>query len=284
MVYMTDHGRTKKVNQGMRTGTAEWLEGVGAAEIVMEDTFNFECDERCMGRCCNTIKIILDPWDVESMARYLEMSGRDFIGKFCSLEEDQRSKWPYVKLHEAEKGPCVFLMEDGRCRVYPVRSRNCRTYPVGRAVRFKPGGEKEEKFFMLERQKFCLGHTSARCWTLREWLEDSDSPAYYDRTDQYFELIHYANTVLEVGRWMNSRTARIIMPFLYGPEVLRAKLAISPDGVGHEEFYTRRMKALRVLLTELAAGFGFGPLAGGTGEEVEDAGIMDKVGEILISG
>lgn len=261
------------------------LEGGDAPEIGLEDTFSFGCDDRCMGRCCNTIKIMLDPWDVEAMARHLEMPGRDFIERFCAMEEDRQTMWPYVKLLEAERGPCAFLMEGGKCMVYPVRSRNCRTYPVGRAVRFNPDGGKEEKFFLVEKQNFCFGHSSDRRWTLREWLADSDSMAYYDRSDLYFELINYANNVLEIRRWMNNRTAMMTMPFLYGPEVLRAKMGISIQEVAHEEFYTRRIKALKVLLTELAAGFGFGPMVRDAGgEEVEDVSVMDRVREVLLAG
>jgi Fe-S-cluster containining protein len=256
-----------------------------SAEIGMEDSFNFECDARCMGRCCNTIKIILDPWDVETMARHLGLSGKDFVDRFCALEEDQDMRWPHVKLYDAEKGPCAFLMEGGKCMVYPVRSRNCRTYPAGRAVRFLPGGGKEERFFLLEKQPFCFGYSASRRWTLREWLEDADSLGYYERSDFYYELVNYADTVLECRRWMNERTARMIMPFLYGPDLLRAKMDISPEKVAHEEFYRRRIKALRVLLTELAAGFGFGPLAGrSSAEGAEDGSIMDRVRNVLLTG
>ncbi|MCL6479535.1 MAG: YkgJ family cysteine cluster protein [Peptococcaceae bacterium] len=261
------------------------LDGGQAEEIDMDYAFNFQCDDRCMGRCCNAIKILLDPWDVEAMARYLGMSGRDFLDRFCEVEEDPRSGWPYVKLYDAERGPCAFLMEEGKCKVYPVRSRNCRTYPVGRAVRFGPEGKKEEKYFLVEKQAFCFGHGGTRRWTLREWLEDADAPAYYNLSDLYFELINYTGSVLQADRWMNSRIARMIMPFLYGPEVLREKMDIPPEEVSHEEFYRRRIKALRVLLTELAAGFGFGPLVKNRmGEEVEDASVMEKVRGILQTG
>lgn len=268
----------------MHRDMLERLEGGDVPDLGMEDAFCFWCDDRCMGRCCTSIKIMLDPWDVESMARHLEMAGKDFIEKFCELEEDPRTRWPYVKLYEAEKGPCAFLMEGGRCRVYPVRSRNCRTYPVGRAVRFPDGAGKEEKFFLVEKKAFCFGHSSDRRWTLREWLEDSDSLAFYEKSDLYFEAINYATTVLQAGRWMNSRTAMMIMPFLYGPEVLRAKMGITPEEVGHEEFYARRMKALKVVLTELAAGFGFGPQVRDDGREVEDVGIMERISGMLRGG
>ncbi|MFZ5644636.1 MAG: YkgJ family cysteine cluster protein [Bacillota bacterium] len=261
------------------------IEKGNVRELGMEDSFNFECDDRCMGRCCNTIKIMLDPWDVESMARHLGMGGKEFLDKYCELEEDLRTMWPYVKLYEAEKGPCAFMLEDGRCEVYPVRSRNCRTYPVGRAVRFEQNAGKEEKYFLVEKQAFCFGQSSPKKWTLKEWLDDADSASYYERSDLYFELIDYVTGVLDCRRWMNGRIAQMIMPFLYGPDVLRTKMGISEEEVGHEEFYRRRMKALKVFLTEMAAGFGFGPLVQNNPDEVkEDFSVMEKVRGILKTG
>lgn len=270
-----------KMTLKMHRDMVNSLESGKVAELGMEDSFKFQCDDRCMGRCCNKIKILLDPWDVESMARHLGITGREFLGTYCEMEEDPRSRWPYVKLYDAENGPCAFMMEDGRCTVYPVRSRNCRTYPVGRAVRFNADGGKEEKYFMAEKQPFCFGHSASRALSLQEWLEDAGALDYYDLSDQYLELINYATGVLQCGRWMNSRTARMIMPFLYGPEVLRAKMGIPEEEVEHKEFYKRRIKALKILLTEMAAGFGFGPNVRNDGEEVEDVSVMDKVREIL---
>ncbi|MFZ5595982.1 MAG: YkgJ family cysteine cluster protein [Bacillota bacterium] len=261
------------------------FESGSAGELSMNDSFNFECDDRCMGRCCTNIKILLDPWDVESMARHLGIAGREFIDRYCALEEDPQTGWPYVKLADAEIGPCVFLMEDGKCTVYPARSRNCRTYPVGRAVRFLPDGKKEEKYFMVERQPFCLGFGSSRQWTLGQWLDDAESRKFYERSDLYFEMVSYAINQLECRRWMSGRTARMIMPFLYGPDLLREKMGISVEDVGHEEFHRRRIKAVKALLTDLAAGFGFGPLAvAAGGKELEDMGVMDRVKGILKSG
>ena len=255
-----------------------------AGELGMEDAFSFECDDRCMGRCCNTIRIMLEPWDVEVMARHLGMAGKDFLENYCEIEEDPYTKWPYAKLYDAERGPCAFMLEGGRCSIYPARSRNCRTYPVGRAVRFTQDGGKEEKYFMVEKQPFCFGHGSDRQWTLKEWLDDAGSLEYYSRSDIYFELINYVSGALEARRWMNEKIARMIMPFLYGPEVLRAKMGIPVEDVGHEEFYVRRMKALKVLLAEMAAGFGFGPLMKDDGEEREDFNLMDRVKGILVTG
>lgn len=266
----------------------EKLESGELSELNLDDSFNFQCRDQCMGRCCTNITILLDPWDIEVMARHLGLAGRDFVEQYCYLDFDRQIKWPYACLRHAKDGPCAFMLEDGKCKIYPARSRNCRTYPVGRAVRFefKNGrSQKEERLFMVDRQPFCSGHKGDRAWTVREWLEDADAFLYYEFSDLYLELISYATTVLEGRRWMSERTAQMMMTVLYSPDALRSRLGISVIEAGHEEFYRRRMKALKVILTDLAAGFGFGPLAAKFLEgDTPEIRIMDRMKKILVTG
>lgn len=269
-----------------RRELTEKLDHGTLAGMDMDEKFNFFCRDECMGRCCNTISIMLDPWDVEIMARHLGMPGRDFLSEYCVYEVDHRVGWPFARFKHAEKGPCIFMQKDGKCRVYPARSRNCRTYPIGRAVRLKPGENenvKEEIFFMVERQPFCFGHGADRSWTLREWLEDSGAQKMYELFDIYMEVIHYCTEELGSRRWMSDRVAQMMAPLLFGPDMLRAKLGIDPGVVGHEEFYRRRMKALRVVLNDIAAGFGFGPGAGSQAD-LQPVSMMERMKEILVRG
>lgn len=272
----------------LKQDLAEKLESGTLSEIKPGDSFNFECQDQCMGRCCTNITILLDPWDVEEMARHLGLSGRDFVDEYCYLDFDQQIKWPYACLRHAKDGLCTFMLEGGKCRIYPVRSRNCRTYPVGRAVRFEFKGEQsqiDERLFMVERQPFCFGHKADRTWTVQEWLEDAGAFLYYDFSDLYTELISYATTVLEGRRWMSERTAQMMMTILFSPDALRSKLGISTEGVDHEEFYRRRIKALKVILTDLAAGFGFGPQAAKFLEgDTPEMSVMDRMKNILVTG
>lgn len=263
------------------------LEDQSVPEMGMDDRFDFLCRDECMGRCCNKITILLDPWDVETMARYLSMTGQDFIKEYCAYEVDFKAGWPFVWLADAENGPCAFLLSDGRCRVYPARSRNCRTYPLGRAVRVESDGANYKltgKIFTVERQKFCLGHKGGRPWTVREWFSDANAFYYYMLSDLYIELIYYVTTELQSKAWMSDGMAKFMAPFLFGPEVLRTKLGITEEEIGHEEFYRRRLKALREVLTDLAAGFGFGPGEPGFADKKQGAAsVMEKVKNILIS-
>jgi Fe-S-cluster containining protein len=238
----------------------------GRQEIELNDRFTFECSEKCMGNCCRLITILLDPWDIEVMSRYLKLPGTEFLDLFCSYDFGTTSHWPFVWLKHAEKGCCAFMLPDGKCSIYPARPRNCRTYPVGRAVKIEAAGEvprlTERLFLMVEKNRPCLGHDGERVWTVREWLAAADAFKYYELSDLYLALVHYASETLNCRAWLTPNTARILMPLLFTPDLLRKKLGIGEEVMDHETFYRRRLKATRVILTEMAASFGFGPLAG----------------------
>ena len=254
-------------------------------DIQQDHQFTFECKDKCMGRCCNNITILLDPWDIEMMVRHLGVSGQHFLSEYCKYEFGHELKWPYVRLKHAEDGPCVFMLKDGRCEVYPVRSRNCRTFPIGRAVRFELDGTKIERIFMVDNMAFCLGHKSEKKWTVEEWFNDGDCQKFYELSDLYLELINYATTKLNSQVWMNRNIAQMMMPLLYGQDVLRKKLEISEQDVNHEEFYRRRMLALKVVLTDIAASSGYGPLADRAKEgEVFAGSMMERMKQILLTG
>ncbi|MEW6447868.1 MAG: YkgJ family cysteine cluster protein [Bacillota bacterium] len=255
-------------------------------ELKPEDTFTFECNAQCMGKCCRLITIMLDPWDVEVITRRLKTSGAEFLEIFCNYDFGTSSRWPFVWFNHAERGNCAFLLEDGRCSIYEVRPRNCRTYPIGRAVRIENSGEAprvQERLFMVERMEFCLGHEGKREWTVREWLEDSGAYKYYELSDLYLSLVQYATETLNCRAWLTANTARMLMPLLFMPDTLRKKLDIGEDVMDHETFYRRRLKAVRVLLTEMAATFGEGPLAGTTPGNTE-LSLADRLRQAILEG
>lgn len=266
-------------------GILDKLEKDTLEELKMEDTFTFACGSECMGRCCQNITILLDPWDIEVMARHLQLTGQEFFSRYCKMETDRNTGWPMVWMAHAEQGKCIFMLEDGKCSIYPARSRNCRTFPLGRAVRYLSEGEikrKEERVFMVDRMQFCLGQKSDRHWTVQEWFEDADAFTYYNMSDQYTELVDYAVRDLHSARWMNPKIVQMIIPLLMAPDMLRKKLDINEDEVDHEEFHKRRMQAIKLVLTDMAASFGFGPKAGMT-EEL-DGSLMDKMKDVLVTG
>jgi len=270
---------------GLHQEIIQRLENGTLKELSPEDTFNFECTADCMGNCCQNIDIFLDPWDVETMARHLGISGREFVKTYCILDMNEARGWPGVQLKHAAEGPCAFILEDGKCSIYPARSRNCRTAPIARAVRFYNNGAKKEcreKIFMINPADSCQGYKSNKTWTVKEWLKDSNAYKYYELSDIYLELIDYATNNLNTRHWLSGPAMQMMVPFLFAPDILRARLRITPQDVGHEDFYKRRMKALRVILTEMAAGLGYGPQAGKK-NKMGNQSIMEMVKDILLA-
>ncbi|MBO8128372.1 MAG: YkgJ family cysteine cluster protein [Peptococcaceae bacterium] len=267
MSFRYQHNLEEKINEGILT------------EVNLDDSFNHVCSDECMGKCCHHITIALDPWDIESMARYLNISGQDFVNQYGRLEFDPMTRWPVVKLRHVEDGPCIFLLDDGRCRIYPVRSRNCRTYPVGRGVRIGDDGKIVEKYFIIDGLRHCINCRPDQPSTVRHWLQEAGAFKYYELCDIYLKVINYAVNELRCHYWMSPVTARMMMPLLYGPDLLRAKLGIEERQVGNEDFYRRRMKALKVILTDIAAQYGYGP---GTGKNRDtNKTVMERMKEIL---
>ena len=83
------------------------------------------------GKCCkNRGDISLTPLDVLNMSKYLTMSVKDFISKYCDLCEDHD-----VRLRvKGNNYACTFLQmfSNGRtsCEVYKVRPMACYLYPL----------------------------------------------------------------------------------------------------------------------------------------------------------
>lgn len=267
-------------------GVLEKLRDDTLEQLRPEDGFSFSCRDECMGRCCCNITILLEPWDIEIMSRHLDMPGQRFFTEYCHLELNREAGWPVVWLLHADQGHCAFMQPDGKCAIYLARSGNCRTFPLGRAVRYvREDGEtrRDERVFMVERMQFCQGRRSGRNWTVREWLEDADVFTWYRMSDQYTELADYAMRELSSRDWMNDNVMRMIIPFLYAPDILRKRLGAAVEKVDHLEFHRRRMEAVRAIITDLAAGYGYGPRAG-AGVTGTDGSFMERVGKILAHG
>ena len=90
-----------------------------------ESPLYFECT-RC-GDCCiapDGYHVYLDRDEAEAIRDFLGLSSGWFRRRYL----ERLAMGDLVAAAEAD-GRCVFLQADGRCRVYPVRPLQCRTYP-----------------------------------------------------------------------------------------------------------------------------------------------------------
>ncbi len=94
----------------------------------------FGC-QRC-GACCRWPgSVLLEAADVAVAAAALGLAEEAFIEKHATLARNRAQ----LTLKERSDGSCEFLQEDGRCRIYAARPKQCRDFPQGWRVDGCPG-------------------------------------------------------------------------------------------------------------------------------------------------
>lgn len=89
-----------------------------------EKGLRFSCTQ--CGNCCRNhgdyTYVYLAEHDVEAIARHLGLPRRRFLERYCRQEDG----WVTLRM---DAPACPFLEEDNRCGIYPVRPKQCATWP-----------------------------------------------------------------------------------------------------------------------------------------------------------
>ena len=136
-------------------------------ELKPNDTFQFEC--AMCGNCCRcrSEPIILTGPDVFRIARALNTSILDVMGKNTHGNIGGQSHVPVITLAERLDGSCR-LLRRGKCMVHKDKPAVCALYPLGR---YFDAHDNSYHYFMNEH--LCGNGTKAgRTWTLQEWLDE----------------------------------------------------------------------------------------------------------------
>jgi uncharacterized protein len=84
----------------------------------------FECTQ--CGACCKNhgdyAFVYLTEHDLREIPRFLGISRADFVERYCTRDEG----WVVLRMDEPA---CAFLDERNRCKIYPVRPKQCATWP-----------------------------------------------------------------------------------------------------------------------------------------------------------
>ena len=86
----------------------------------------FQC-QGC-GACCRIKNGIVRVGDdeIRRIAEFLGMSEQAFIDRETEIAPDRRG----LVLRSRPDESCVYLTEDNRCRIHPVKPDKCRTFPL----------------------------------------------------------------------------------------------------------------------------------------------------------
>ena len=117
--------------------------------LYQREALCFECTQ-CGGCCYGGADhfVFLCNGEAEAIRDYLELSAAWFRRRYLKRDEGD------LVLQSSADGACIFLA-DGRCRIYPVRPLQCRTYP------FWPEILKNRKSWDLEARQ-CEGVNRGR--------------------------------------------------------------------------------------------------------------------------
>lgn len=94
-----------------------------ADDVWFQDGLRFECT-RC-GKCCTGDPgfVWVDDAEVAALAKHRGEPLREFVPLYTRTARGKRT------LREKANGDCVFWEAGRGCTVYPVRPKQCRTWP-----------------------------------------------------------------------------------------------------------------------------------------------------------
>lgn len=130
----------------------------------------FECQRS--GNCCKThgeyAYVYLAPQDVEAIADHLGLDEDDFLAKHCAEDDG----YTILRIDEPE---CPFLQEGNSCGIYPVRPKQCASWP------FWDENLKDRKRWEGPVKACCPGIGKGRLYEAEEMKRIADeNEAWYD--------------------------------------------------------------------------------------------------------
>ena len=103
------------------------------ATDVPKPVYRFLRDNhKCIGcgKCCYCSPIVISGKDIRVMACKLGMNVKEFKKQYTEVYPGS----PGLS-HFKKEGPCVFLDENNRCKIYDARPDMCRLYPLVKGAR-----------------------------------------------------------------------------------------------------------------------------------------------------
>ena len=123
-----------------------------------EKGLKFEC-QGC-NYCCSSEPgyVFLSENDIKRLSDGLSMDRQSFIDTYCRVVD--MGAFKMISLLEKDNYDCIFLQEGG-CKVYPYRPKQCETYPFWAHVL-------EDRQSWDEEGKSCPGINNGRLYTKKE--------------------------------------------------------------------------------------------------------------------
>lgn len=108
--------------------------------MIQQEGFNFIFDEKkcqdCGGKCCKGEGyVFLEVSECEKIAAFLQLSLDEFGMRYLRKVGNR-----YALIEPKDREECIFLDDNNKCTIYPVRPKNCRTFPFWDIFKINPQG------------------------------------------------------------------------------------------------------------------------------------------------
>jgi len=162
---------------------------VQPVRLTPASRFKFRCHPGvpCFTECCGKTTLILTPYDILRLKNRLGITSSEFLEKYTSQEEHDKSGLPLVIMDMPRYGGlCPFVRPVTGCQVYADRPATCRYYPVGQGMLITEQGLDE--FYFLVREEHCKGFAEGEIWTVESWKKDQGAD-YYDEINKEWKAM-----------------------------------------------------------------------------------------------
>ncbi|MDO4478465.1 MAG: YkgJ family cysteine cluster protein [Lachnospiraceae bacterium] len=190
--------------------------------------------------CCRDMEdtIVLDPYDMWRLCGGLKDSFDGLNGKAYELVLTEGLVLPHLK-NTAVDGRCIFLNEEGRCRIHAHRPGICRLFPLARIY----DGD-DFKYFIQVNECPAAGKTKVR---IEKWLETPRIRDYEAWLSRWHNLTRRSREVLAAVDPSSPSAQQMIMLIL----TLFYQRII--PGLDFYEQFDKAAATLEKLLTELGS-------------------------------
>ncbi len=132
-------------------------------KMRLDDTFQFHC--KACGKCCkNREDVLLTPYDLFRIARYLGRTSAEIVDKYCDAYIGPDSHLPVVWIRPVPPDNSCPFLRNKKCIVHQDKPMVCAAYPLARIT--QPG--EPAPFYVLQPGNPCGG--TDRTVTVQQWL------------------------------------------------------------------------------------------------------------------
>ena len=152
--------------------------------LHLSDQLPLTCSRK--GTCCHGNQVLINPWELASLANEKKISSRDFRDQYCDLNGIRLLFNGVVGFNNHKS--CSQYIENKGCSVHNGRPLACRLFPIGRQIQ-----ENKSSYFFQGTNFPCLNGcpevTELPLLSVEDYLKGQNTEIFEEAQDAYLELV-----------------------------------------------------------------------------------------------